>query len=344
METLEAKAEADPKRFIVEHFLLGKGAPIVVKTHRRWELREELEHRNLAHESVNAPPNPDGSRPQVDRWIVIGKDRSAVSEKIREISRETARARQQVQELKAERTRKLHGDLMATTKLSAKNKKWDVTGSWTISCPYMKEQWGQGDSDCSLDIIMTVSDGRKQMWAQFDFIAITGIFRFISPVPTDHRTGKQQSSKSGTSSRVKGGRAGQRGHGTGEFDVEEEDDEESSEEDEDDEDDESPTPDEFYLSKLDHPSSKHPTWNYRWRGEETGEGEIQLYSDKKLCSITFSGPGGTKLVGIFDSGITGRIDFTGVRTGATAGGGNPDSEWQNRSEQAYERARVGRWH
>ncbi|MCJ1418160.1 hypothetical protein MMC32_004505 [Xylographa parallela] len=347
METLEAKAEAHPKRFLVEHFSPRQGPPIVLKTHHRSELHQECENHNLAHVSVDAPRNPDGSRPDVDRWIVIGKDSSAVHEKIREISHEATRVRQHAEELRAERTMKLHEDLVSTADLSRKNTAWDVTGSWAISCPSMEEQWGENDSGCSLDIMVTVSDGKKQMAANFDFIAITGIFRFISPVPSERRTEKPQSSKSVAPTRVGIGRAGLSDKGVGENVADEEDeddDEESFEEDGYDEDSESPTPEEFYLSMSDRPSPKYPTWNYRWRGEETGEGEIQLYSDEKLCSVTFGGPGGTKLVGVFDSDLTGRVEFTGIKTGQTAGGGDPDYEWHSFNEEAYERAREGRWH
>ncbi|MCJ1317673.1 hypothetical protein MMC15_002998 [Xylographa vitiligo] len=349
METPEAKAEADPKRFIFEHFSLGQGKPIVLKTNHRSKLHQESENLDLAHESVDAPRNPDGGRPEVDRWIVIGKDESAVREKVREISREATRARHRAEELKAERTRKLHQGLVCTSNISGKTKTWDVTGSWTISCPYMEEQWGEGDSGSSLTIAVMVSGRHKQISAQFDFIAITGIFRFISPILSDRRTGKPQSSKSVGSTRVEVARKGLKGNAADEIDAEEEeedrdDDEESIEEDEYDEIRESPTPEEFYMSISDHPSPKYPTWNYRWRGEETGEGEIQLYSDKKLCSVTFGEPGGTKLVGTFDSDLTGRIDFTGMKTGASSRRFDPDSEWHSRSEQEYESARVGRWH
>ncbi|MCJ1283468.1 hypothetical protein MMC26_002797 [Xylographa opegraphella] len=351
METSEAKAEADPKRFIVEHFLLGQGTLIILQTHQRAQLHEECENHSLAHQSVDAPLNPDGSRPSIDIWIVIGQDRSAVHEKVRDISREATRTRQRIQELEAERTRKLHEDLVSTTCRLGKKKSWDITGSWTVNCPYIEKQWGDGDTDCYLDIVVTTSGGRKQMWAQFDFIVITGIFRFIGPLSSNRHTEKPQSSKPVTLTHARIRRADMEGNDAEDSDEEEEDEEDSEESIEDDEydgygeDSESPipVPEEFYLNTSDHPSLQHPEWNYRWRGEETGEGQIQLYSDKKLCSITFGGPGGTKLVGTFDSDLTGRIDFTGTKTGATADGGDPDDEWQSRSEQAYESARVRRW-
>ncbi|MCJ1397780.1 hypothetical protein MMC11_000976 [Xylographa trunciseda] len=335
LATLEAKAEADPKRFILEHFSQKPETIVVLK-------------RIIDQSYINNPRFTTSStslKPGVDRWIVIGKDKSAVYEKIRGINREATRVRQQAEQLRAERTRKLHERVVST--INPKDNAWDVIGSWLISCPYVEEQWGAGDSGCSLKIYVTGSGSRRQMSAEFDFIAITGIFRFISPVTSDRCTGQQQSLQSVATASAKIGHARPKNNGAGENDDEEEDvedDEENYDEDGYDEFRESPPLEEFYLSTPDLPSSQHPKWNYRWRGEETGEGEIQLYSDETLCSVTLFEPGGTKLMGIFDSGLTGRIDFAGLKTGATTGGGDADYEWNCRSERVYESARVGRWH
>ena len=32
----------------------------------------------------------------------------------------------------------------------------------------------------------------------------------------------------------------------------------------------------FFLGGSDKPTANRPTWRYRWRGAETGEGEIQV--------------------------------------------------------------------
>ncbi|MCJ1243977.1 hypothetical protein MMC30_001174 [Trapelia coarctata] len=337
METPEEKAEVDTCRYLLEQFGSSQGnsdPAVVIKTHQRPELHEAAEKLGLQHESVDAPRKPDGSRPNVDRWIVIGRSRSSVMDKIREVSRETQRTKQALAGAKADRTRKLNEEVVSNSKNAARGGKWDVTGSWVITCPYMEEQWGRGEDGCSLQISSRVIDGRKQMWASFDFIAITGIFRFIatSPPGGSQRTQASKSSK-------------QPAHSDNDEEDEDEEEDEGYEEDEEDDSEDTPTPEEFYLTADDPPSPSHPTWNYRWRGEETGEGEIQLYSDEKLCSITFSGVGGTKLRGTFDSDLTGRIEFTGLKTGiASSAGGDPDYKWSSMSESAYEPARVGRWH
>lgn len=331
METPEEKAEADMKRFLLEQFGPGQGdkdLAVVVKTHQRRELHEAAEKLRLQHESVDAPLKLDGSRPNVDRWIVIGRSRSSVMEKIREISRETQRTKQALAESKAERIRKLNAEVASNSKKAAKGSKWDVTGSWAITCPEVEQGYGGGGESCSLQISSRLIDGRKQMWAHFDFIAITGIFRFIAlspPGPSQHAQASKTSKQPAN---------------LGDNDEEED---EGYEEDEDDRED-TPTPEEFFVAADDQPSPSHPTWNYRWRGEETGESEIQLYSDEKLCSITFSGVGGTKLKGIFDSDLLGRVEFTGLKTGTSSSIGDPDYAWSSMNGSAYESARVGRWH
>ena len=337
METTEEKAEMDTCRYLVEQFGPGQRESdpvVVIKTHRRRELHEAADKLALQHESVDAPRGPDGSRPNPDRWIIIGRSRSSVMGKVREISREKQRMKQALSEAKADRIRNLNEVVVSQSRITAKSSKWDVTGSWAISCPEMENGYGAGDDSCSLQICSRVIAGRKQMWAEFDFIAITGVFRFIAPSPTGSSKRRQVSKSSKQPVNL---------NDDGEEDDEEENDNGSeSEEDEDDRED-TPTPDEFYLAADNQPSPSHPTWNYRWRGQETGEGEIQLYSEEKLYPITFSGVGGTKLKGIFDSDLVGRIEFTGLKTGIASSGGDPDSAWNGMNGRAYESARVGRW-
>jgi len=338
METPEQKARANPSRYLKEQFGSSPGDHdhvVVVKTYHRWELHEAARKLGLYSESVNAPLKPDGGRPSVDRWIVIGRNRSDVMEKIREVSREAQRTKQALAEAKADRIKDLNQEIVSKSKNAGKGSKWDVTGFWDITCPYMEEEWGSGKDGCSLQIASRVIDGRKQMWAEFDFILITGVFRFIAPSSAGgaRRTQASTSSKNPAKSV----------DGDDEDSEDEDNGYEESEEYEDDRED-TPTPEEFYLAADDQPSPSRPTWNYRWRGEETGEGEIQLYSDEKLCSITFSGVGGSKLKGTFDSGLTDRIEFTGLKTGTEASGGDPDRAWSSMNESAYESARVGRWH
>lgn len=137
---------------------------------------------------------------------------------------------------------------------------------------------------------------------------------------------------------------------------EDEDEDEGSEEGlEEDEDTNSSTSMNFLFLKESLPSSDARQFGFRWRGEETGEGEIQLGADAKLCSITFASP--NALTGVFVSGLTREVEFKGIRegfeaeaSGSGSGGGSgtvywsdPSYEWSSRNAAAHERARVGRW-
>ena len=103
----------------------------------------------------------------------------------------------------------------------------------------------------------------------------------------------------------------------------------------------------FYLSPNDRPSPKQPTFNYRWRGRETGEGEIEVGSDKNLTSITFSGQGGAKLSGTIECEYVQGCEFTGIKM--EMGGPQEASrikieeEWRELNERAYDRECTRRW-
>jgi hypothetical protein len=269
------------------------------------------------------------------RVVVVGLNAQSVRSKMakvdHDIQRSILRARQE-QELKEQEAQVGFDRRFSLAQSKGKRSKneWNVGGEWEIRCPYMEEQWGSGHDGCSLKIGFTkpTETGLVQMYASFDFIAITGIMRFINPSAPD-----DDEEKDGNSS--------------------------SNEEDRDDESEHScdhgPKLAQFLFPKESLPSSSAREFKFRWRGEETGESEIQLYSDQALCSMTFESP--NALTGIFISDLTGEVEFTGIRQGfetETKGhqreGGraamdrlDPSCEWSSRNEAAYERARVGRW-
>lgn len=365
METHEEKAEMDATRFLREQFLTQESKTIgqsdngvvVLKTWDRSEIHVAAEDLDLCHESVDAPIGVDGSRPSVNRWIVVGKDESAVYRKLQEIRREAVRARQRVEDARIERIRKISDDLAAEAKRSGSKAAWDVTGSWAIKCPYIEEQYGhlgqygdpgqyghlgESSNECSLNIHFSQNSEGKHMWAEFDFMIYTGVFRFINPAGAGRRSNNPPSAvKSGIQSKAPMPSKRPRS----DDEDEEDEDEEYDEEDDDSDGRRTPTPKEFFIATNAKPSPSCPKWDYRWRGEETGEGEIALYSDEKLCSITFGGSGGTKLFGIFESDLTPKIEFTGLKIGkgATRTRKDIDEEWSSRNERAHKRAEVGRW-
>ena len=348
-ESNEQKAEMDPRRFLQEFFHLDgmkesshQGDAVVLKTVNRSILHQAADSLRLEHHSVDAP-DTDGGRSRTDnRWIIISKTRSALNQKSQIISRERARMQRILEDERNERTRKLNKSITAETKKLGKEV-WDVTGNWTIKCPKIESNWGNANRALTLEIHISNTSEGKQMWAEFDFNVINGIFRFINPASKAPTKKSSQAQASSTHSKRK------RTNNKEEVENDDDDDDEEEDEDEDgglceQDSDNSSTPEEFILSAKDQPSPKCPMWDFRWRGEETGEGQIQLSSEKYLCSIKFYGTGGCKLTGTFEADFTERVEFTGLKIGkGRSNRSDPTDEWQRRNERQYEAARVGRW-
>ena len=81
----------------------------------------------------------------------------------------------------------------------------------------------------------------------------------------------------------------------------------------------------------------------QWRGQETGEGEIELdYANKHVGQLNFSDNEGFKFEGTAYFEFIGNIAFQGYKIDSR--GGPATRSWNDYSEVAHERARVGRWH
>ncbi|KAH7311846.1 hypothetical protein BKA65DRAFT_413203 [Rhexocercosporidium sp. MPI-PUGE-AT-0058] len=218
---------------------------------------------------------------------------------------------------------------MATKEAIADSKDWDVTGLWTISCPHIEEGWDV--ESLTMKIYVETTEKGSQMFAEFDFGVLTGAFRFERQKEKTHSDDEASNKSSDTYSEKENDK--------------DEDKDEENDNDAEDEDRRSPTPEAFYFNSITQPSTKHPTWNYRYRGEETGEGVIEVGSDSELYSITFCGPKGQTLTGTIGGGAFGDCTFTGVKVdGAGAEYLNIREEWANGNASAYENTRVGQWH
>lgn len=323
----EEKAARNPRRYLEEIFpAKGKSKDLVLLEAEHSQYLEELaEELGLEADSTDLPPDKDRqwSTPWIKRCVVVGQDKRAVAEKIRSIEREAKRLKLEQQEEEQELRRKnkevKNRKKKEQEEALAKCKDWGVTGKWKISCPHIEEGWDA--EDLTLEIYLEETEKGPQMFAEFDFGAIKGVFRFERQ--EDDERGNVPESDEGNSN------------------------ENSDEEHEDEDSDEgrSPTPEAFYFGSTKQPSPKHPTWNYRYRGEEQGEGVIELGSDDDLYSLTFCGPKGRTLKGEFGGGAFGACTFSGVKVGI----GGPASvdiaeEWASRNYAAYEEARTGRWH
>ncbi|MCJ1467313.1 hypothetical protein MMC07_005937 [Pseudocyphellaria aurata] len=334
------KAKLWLKRFLHESLMVHPGSSkeaIAVEVDDWGEKIEKLSRQmNIYCEMRKMPDHKTGQR-----LVVLGLNEQAVRSRFAEIHREAQRIGLRAMEEQEEREMKALADFekrfaLAKSKGKSSKRKWDLSGQWEISCHYMEGQWGSEDDACSLEIKFTkpTETGLVQMYALFDFIAITGIMRFVNQ---DAREDAQDEDKKGRPSRK--------------YDCTNDENSDEAEE----SDDDSSIPTDFLFPSVALPSSTSRDFGFRWRGEETGEGEIQLDSDEKLCSITFESP--NALTGVFISGLTGTIEFKGFKEGfeteAKASGPRKQSEaahesepsyaWQSRNGAAYERARVGRW-
>jgi hypothetical protein len=331
-----ARDEMDATRLLREHFPDGaEGAPldkvIVVKTNTLAIMRYVAERLGLEHQSTDTVLTLDSRDPSPCRWIlVVGKSRSAVFAKISEIRRDALRSQQRAEEAEQEKAREPHRKVVSRLTESEKSGMWNVVGSWSIQCACIEDNWGGGNEKLTLDIYLSTTGRGRQIFALFDFIGVKGIMRFINP----------SSSQAWARKSTKPMRH-ERGEERNRYDEEEE------EEDDEDDKEEDSSCDQFYMDNKISPSSSNPTWNYRWRGEETGEGEIQLGSDETIDSMTFKGDGGTKVEGKFKSGICcDECHFTGMKVSSTPSSRMPDLslEWSSRGEKAWNYACVARWH
>lgn len=110
LKTAEQKAKADPKKYLMEAFPKGSsGRPtnldiVVVKigADERFAFSESADKMSLETVSVDAPWT-NGKKPNPDRWLIIGRNRDAVWDQMREIEREAARSTQSLSKEKPSR-------------------------------------------------------------------------------------------------------------------------------------------------------------------------------------------------------------------------------------------------
>ncbi|PMD46171.1 hypothetical protein L207DRAFT_561564 [Hyaloscypha variabilis F] len=212
----------------------------------------------------------------------------------------------------------------------ASGNSWDVRGSYKIKCPELEGGWSpQGDPTLTLDLYLETRQGKQQLYGIFHFRTVEGIMRFMKPIPTPKSESTGDSSKKrkhediGDNSDVDMDMVpeyrGNQGSNTYTEKV-------------------------FFLGAKDRPTVRRPTWHYRWRGSDTSQGEIQLNSDKNVQSITFSKKG-TELQGTIAVDFAGLCHFTGVKVHSHPRDPHvdPEAQWNNHGEEAYEYARKSRW-
>ena len=220
---------------------------------------------------------------------------------------------------------KIGADEASASKQSATNS-WDVRGSYEIRCRDIEEQWG-GHS-LTLDIYLEIRNGKRQLYGAFDFNAIEGIMRFERPSRVPKSEMESEKSKKRKQEDLDN-------DGDLQMDIyprsARDDTGKYSEE-------------VFHLRSDEQPTARRPTWRYRWRGHETGEGEIQVNADRAVRSTTFSEKGNA-LSGYFKCDYVKDCYFEGIKVCFKPRDKrlDPESKWMSHSEVAHGYASRARW-
>ncbi|KAF1989438.1 hypothetical protein K402DRAFT_391010 [Aulographum hederae CBS 113979] len=302
----------------------GLDAFVLKKDWRK--LRDSLPALKLKSSTIK-DPFPKGW----EEWLIIGRDTTAVDSEISSLQEEADQARKaeiarQEAEEKAQQEEwdRKHKQVMEA---SHKRGAWDVTGKYIITCDELSSNWDIGKM--TLTIYRADNSSSSEMFARFDFGILTGWFRF------------EQSSEPKPKSTKKSTTGSKRKRAVSD----------TGDDDEEDFQNRSHRPwndgPEYVLAKTDKPSPKNPTMNFRWRGRDSSERQIQLNSDRDSNAITFSGKGGAKLSGIIETPFAGSCVFTGKKVEMANPGAAPrisiQGRWNELNERAYESERVSRW-
>ncbi|KAF7898639.1 hypothetical protein EAF00_005085 [Botryotinia globosa] len=212
---------------------------------------------------------------------------------------------------------------------AADEKTWEVTGDWHISCLEMEKRWS---TPLTLSIYSQESDGQCQLFGEFDFGGVSGLFRVEQRLPTVEKNSARLADPNIKRENITFGKS------------------EKEKKDDNDEDIKCASPnakrlwckstaEAFSFPSAEKPSLHNPMWNYRWRGEYKIDSEP--VPGQYLCSITFSDPLGTALTGTFGGDLykTWKEDmvFTGVKVGV--GGAlsiDIEKQWHSRQNIIYD--------
>jgi muconolactone delta-isomerase len=173
---------------------------------------------------------------------------------------------------------------------------WEMAGEWSNTLDSVMSI--TDNEGASMQLRATPNErGVMQIFADFDFIDVTGVIRFVKP---DH------GNASGTA-QTPSNRAPK------ETVVYEEDSDWGPKA-------KRTRTKTSHLTKTTStflhilgPSQEVPDWELHCCGEEIGEGEIQLGSDESLCDISFPGIGGSECQGTRSGGMFSGISFTGSK-------------------------------
>lgn len=261
-----------------------------------------------------------------DRAVVVGWDRSAVWRVAGQIGNQQALKRQEREEAEWNQLMQKHelfvsqsssGDMTNTFSID------DTRGTYIIKCDAMGSYSSEWSSVNNMRLRIT--NGARQGWVGiFDFNAIEGIMLL-------------DKTKEGLASRVEGLKENDSFNGEDPDDFDSEQEQYNSRQTIGKKRKAVTAGQSSRASKTQKQSkATGGTVFLQWRGQETGEGEIQLdQSNQHVGQLKFSGTA--------DFGFVGEeVHFEGYKIGIL--GGHATRSWNDYSEDVYERARVGRWH
>ncbi|KAF2170565.1 hypothetical protein M409DRAFT_19384 [Zasmidium cellare ATCC 36951] len=294
-------------------------------------LQEAANSLGLAYECVDTDPKREAfDRFGNTRCQIVG-EKAAVKRTAMQLVEDAARKRREAVAKEKARLAKMEAQKEAVLDQATKMADWDITGSWIVECNGLVEDYYVGKRP----------ELKMEIWRDdFDLDNVRG----IEP-PTDEEN--SENSEDGTDEDT-------------DQDMSDWDDEEKS----------ILTGEaariprfcadfhfnvtegtmRIYPPKKNRPAEgpfsvkDNPSFRYRWRGRETGEGEIMVDSDERVERILF-GSHGTTFRGTykcpFIEGVF-MIKGTKIRHGNQQEQGTEHS-WDDFTEEAWEVARERRW-
>lgn len=330
-----AEAEYSMDMFLKKYFLDESGKPDKSKTPKPMPL-PDFSSRSRMHAAAERVPGLEthSGGEGDDRTVVVGLDRDAVWRVAGQVANESALELEEVEEAEWNKLMERHESFLSKARSRDRAAEFSIHaigGTYVIEC----DEMGSYSSEESYNNTMRlriIESSHEGCVGIFDFGVITGIMLL-------------DESKEDLASRIAS------------LDYEDQDDFSGET------DDSSQTDDSGNgrgapqkrkaqpVEEASRPRKKQKqgkasggTVFLQWRGEETGEGEIQLDdANENVGQLNFSDNNGFEFEGTADFGFVGsNIRFQGYKIESL--GGPATRSWNDYSEAAYERARVGRWH
>ena len=320
------KFDKDPGRALKDTFAAQTSVGplvVVVDYYEQQNIRTMCLKLGIEHQLVEAPiPGFFGN--SVRCSLVAGTDKANVWAKAKDIlavaHRRDAEHKAQQEAFEREQeaaARKREADELAqfaAVQAAAfeREGEWDLTGVWQITCPEITEGWGEAE------LTMAIScDTAEHNYPSSGDDDSEGEYGYDED---EEEAGAADSQRQAAGQSA----AGQRYYANFNFNVHE---------------------GIMRISgEVGHDNQANCRMSYRWRGRETGEGQIECNSDEVVYKMVFSNRG-TKLAGTFGGGCVGDCEFTGVKVRlGNKQQSSSQEEWRQLSERAWNRECGSRWH